>query len=295
GNAARATGYGAYVFGMTCRIGRLSTQARNVFSGMGIGIMINSPASGDTVCGNFFGTDATGKVGIPNSVFCLTVSDAPNVVIGGKGPFDGNVISASSQAGLYCSSSTPVPNGQGISIYGNYIGTDATGQNAIPNKQDGILLWTAYATIGDIGAGNVISGNQGSGIHVVGPTGSGSSHDNIISSNKIGVSADGTKKLGNSIYGVFLDDSNNNFIGGNTADGTGNLIGGNGNEGIVIDGVDATNNIIEGNAIGTTFNGALDLGNNQQGIAVNGDYTIIGETVGNAGNIIAFNQNGGIN
>jgi len=295
GSAALATGYGAYVFGKNCLIGGHSTQARNVFSGMGIGIMINSPASGDTVCGNFFGTDATGKVGIPNSVFCLTVSDAPNVVIGGKGPFDGNVISASSQAGLYCSSSTPVPNGQGISIYGNYIGTDATGQNAIPNKQDGILLWTAYATIGDIGAGNVISGNQGSGIHVVGPTGSGSSHDNIISSNKIGVSADGTKKLGNSIYGVFLDDSNNNFIGGNTADGTGNLIGGNGNEGIVIDGVDATNNIIEGNAIGTTFNGALDLGNNQQGIAVNGDYTIIGETVENAGNIIAFNQNGGIN
>src|SRR5262249_25774511 len=172
--------------------------------------------------------------------------NAPNIVIGGRGPLDGNVISASGQDGIFSASSNPVSVGQGISIYGNYIGTDATGLNAIPNTQSGIRLWTPYAVVGDIGAGNVISGNHGSGISIDGTQGS---HHNSIGANLIGVTSDATKKLGNLVHGIEIHESNNNFVGGNTGDGSGNLIGGNGNEGIAIDGANATNNVVEGNAI----------------------------------------------
>lgn len=288
-NAAGTTisanqGYGVYVIGKNCLIGGHHVTDRNVLSGntaAGVGIL--SPASGDTVANNYIGVDASGTKGIPNSVWGVEVSNAPSVVI------DGNVISATPQSGIMSYSSTAVPSGQGISIYRNYIGTDASGQKAIPNVQDGILLRSGYALIGDIGMGNVISGNHGSGIDIVGSDGSAY---NTISGNKIGVSADGTLKLGNFVHGIFINDSNNNYVGGNTADGSGNLIGGNGNVGVEIDGANATDNIVEGNAIGTSFNGALDLGNNLEGVAVGGDFTIVGEPLTNVGNLIANNQGG---
>jgi hypothetical protein len=137
--------------------------------------------------------------------------------------------------------------------------------------------------------GNVISGNHGSGIDIIGSEGSAY---NTISGNKIGVTGDGTGKLGNFVHGIMVNDSNNNFIGGSTGGGSGNLIGGNGNIGVDIEGLNATNNIVEGNAIGTSFNGASDLGNNLEGLALNGDLTIVGEPLAGVGNIIAHNQGG---
>src|SRR5262249_4712120 len=83
----------------------------------------------------------------------------------------------------------------------------------------------------------------------------------------------------------------NNYIGGNTGDGSGNLIGANGT-GVVIDGTNATNNVVVGNAIGTSFNGALDLGNGQDGVMVNGDQTIVGQALAGSGTVIAPNRAG---
>jgi hypothetical protein len=280
-------GEGIYVTGKHCLIGGHHPADRNVLSGntegMFIGVGPFSSAGEDSVLGNYIGTDATGTVGINSGIWAIIVSNAPGVVI------DGNVIDSSSQSGIYSVSSVPVASDSGITITRNYIGTDASGQHAIPNVQNGIELESGYANIGGIGLGNVISGNHGSGIHILGSSGSAY---NGISGNKIGVTADGGSKLGNYIHGIMIEDSNNNFIGGNTADGSGNLIGGNGNQGIDIEGSNSTNNIVQGNAIGTSFNGALDLGNNTEGVAVGGDNTIVGGTTGNTGNVIAHNQGG---
>jgi hypothetical protein len=291
--ASSNAGYGVYVTGKQCMIGGHFVSDRNILSGntaaaIFIGVGAFSNAAQDSVLGNYIGTDVTGTVGITSGIWAMEISSAPSVVIGGPGPSEGNIIDSSTQSGIYAYSAAPVAPDSGISIYRNFIGTDASGQHAIPNAQNGIELESGYANIGGIGLGNVISGNHGSGIHVLGA----SSAYNVISGNRIGVTANGTGKLGNFVRGIELDNSNNNFIGGNTTDGSGNLIGGNGNEGIGVEGANATNNIIEGNAIGTSFNGAIDLGNNTEGIAVGGDFTLIGETVGNAGNIIAHNQGG---
>lgn len=286
GTAADSEGYGVYVFGKHCLIGGHAPATRNVFGGMGSGIMILSPAADDTVCGNYVGTDVTGSVGIPMTVDCIEISNAKRIVIGGPGAYDGNLISASAQAGVEVYSNPPVTNGDGVRFYRNFIGTDASGQRAIPNLGDGIRLDQPYNIIGDIGMGNVISGNHQSGIYIDGPQ---NSHDNYIAGNKIGVSADGTIPVGNFYEGIYIDTSDNNFIGGSLADGSGNLIGGN-QDGIYVTG---TNNIIQGNAIGTSFNGALDLGHRQVGLSLYGDNTTVGG-LGNLGNIIAKNQYGGI-
>jgi len=283
-------GFGVFVTGKNCLIGGHFASDRNILSGnVAGGIGIYSPASGDTVVNNYIGTDVTGKVAIANSVWDIDVENAPNTVIGGPGSQDGNLISASNQSGIFVESSPPSTSGQGIQIYRNFIGTDFTGQKAIANARDGILIWDAYASVGGIGLGNVISGNHGSGVHLLGDQGGNFC---TISGNKIGVTADGTGKLGNFVHGIMIENSHNNFIGGSTVDGSGNLIGGNGNVGIDIEGATATDNIVEGNAVGTSFNGALNLGNNLEGIAAAGDGTIVGTPLLGEGNIIARNQGG---
>lgn len=91
-------------------------------------------------------------------------------------------------------------------VSGNYLGTDATGNAAVPNVGASIYLVinSEYNTIGtngdgvnDSSEGNVISGNKGHGIHVWGGApydapGSGGPEHNRISGNWIGFAANGT-------------------------------------------------------------------------------------------------------
>ena len=54
-------------------------------------------------------------------------------------------------------------------IQGNYIGTDATGQNSVPNQGEGVIIaGSPYNLIGGpaAGQGNVISGNGSYGIEI---------------------------------------------------------------------------------------------------------------------------------
>jgi hypothetical protein len=69
--------------------------------------------------------------------------------------------------------------------------------------------------------------------------------------------------------------SHNNIIGGNRSVGTGpvgqgNLISGNGYCGIWLNGVDISNNTIEGNIVGTDLSGTIDLGGSGHGIQIAG-------------------------
>src|SRR5439155_22261388 len=106
----------------------------------------------------------------------------------------------------------------GITIQGNYIGTDITGSNALPNASRGMFVSTNNTIIGGTaaGAGNVISANV-DGIDIA-----NSSTGNLIRGNFIGTKADGLSPLGNggSGVGIFPGPSNNSV--GGTAAGAGN-------------------------------------------------------------------------
>src|SRR5262249_20394105 len=138
---------------------------------------------------------------------------------------DRNIISGNNSADpVHFSQNGILLGSDGNLIEGNYIGTDRSGTSALGNF-DGILSAGNNNTIGGIsttpgtGAGNVISGNTGNGIHLTG-------NQNLVAGNLIGTTATGTAALGNG-NGMLIW-SNNNSVGGTTA-GAMNVISGNNN------------------------------------------------------------------
>ena len=101
------------------------------------------------------------------------------------------------------------------------------------------------------------------------------SHHNIVNANRIGTNANGTAALPNANGGIEINNSNNNLVGGTTADAR-NIISGNGSNagqpGNQADGVGlfgtSTNNLIQGNFIGTDITGTAIVANTGSGVGV---------------------------
>jgi len=89
----------------------------------------------------------------------------------------------------------------GLIIQGNYIGTDSTGTVAIGNHDAGINIGNM---IDSLIADNLISGNQGFGIHLFGISAS-ASQGTIIRNNRIGTDVSGAAPLGNGEVGIYID------------------------------------------------------------------------------------------
>jgi uncharacterized repeat protein (TIGR01451 family) len=183
--------------------------------------------------------------------------------------------------------------GAGNLVQGNVLGADPGGSHASPNG-DGIqIVGSSGNTIGgsSTGAGNLISGNLGSGIRVL--FAGRDSSANLIEGNRIGTTADGTSAQGNHISGVLISGASANQIGGSDP-GTGNVISGNLQNGVEIT-AGASGTLVAGNLIGTSADGQHALGNQQDGIRVNAsaNSTIGGNTPG-AANLISSNLGDGI-
>ena len=147
------------------------------------------------------------------------------------------------------------------------------------------------------GAGNIISANQNCGILITGDGASG----NLIQGNKIGTDVTGTVALGNAFWGVELWEAAENTVGWPDA-GAGNIVSGNEQGGVAIRGIDAVDDVVQGNLIGTDATGTTALGNGYSGVYV-GDWgvagdaasnTTIGGTTAGAGNVISANGQDGI-
>jgi CSLREA domain-containing protein len=175
----------------------------------------------------------------------------------------------------------------GLSIQGNYLGTDSTGASAQGNGSGGVRINIGGVNVGGTTAAarNVISGNTGSGIDVV--AGSGTT----IQGNFIGTNAAGTAAVPNTINGVNIS-GGSATVGGTTA-GAGNVISGNnsntfpGGVGIYVNG--GSGNQIQGNFIGTNAAGTGKIPN-QFGIVIDGvANNVIGGTTAAARNIVSGN------
>ena len=174
-----------------------------------------------------------------------------------------------------------------ITIAGNWIGSDGTGDSNQGNTNNGIQVQGINAIIGGTGLydSNVINNNGNEGINIT-----SSATGTMIQGNIIGLEADGTTGGGNLDVGIAVF-SDGNTIGGTTVAAR-NIISMN-YEGIEIN---TSNNIVQGNYIGTDVTGTLDRGNrSDDGVEVQaGTNNLIGGDVVGAGNLIAFNQNDGI-
>jgi len=284
------------------RVGGDRSQDRNIISANGsVGVQIVGGVEqefvdglqngeeflGNTILGNFIGTDASGQAARPNGTSGIFLDNAAGTQIGGPNPGDGNLISGHSAAGIQIVGLGATGN----TIQGNRIGTNAEGTQALPNTH-GVTLDNAPGNrIGgpDLADGNLISGNQ-VGL-VIARFGASS---NVVRANVIGTTADGLSPLPNRQGGVFINGAPGNQIGGTTPEQA-NVISGNGFSGLQIFSNQATGNRIVGNRIGLDRAGTRAIPNDEAGIFVNSaPGNQIGGGAPGEGNIIAGNRGSGL-
>jgi hypothetical protein len=224
----------------------------NRFQGNGIQFDGNN----NVATGDFLGTDPTGTVAEGNNSG-VSAGGSGNV-IGGPDPADRNLISGNFE-GIALG-------GAGNVVRGNYVGTDATGTAALGNADHGIGVGGANNVLGGAapGAGNLISGN-GDGINIIGSAATG----NVVQGNFIGTDVTGTSAIGNGQGVEASIGAADNLIGG-TDLGAGNLISGNDGLGVRLTNDGTSGNRVQGNRIGTTFDGQAALGNGDSGVYIDG-------------------------
>lgn len=253
-------------------------------------------ASNNVVRGNWVG--ALGPAGRPlasGKGLGLRIEDSPANVVGGAAVADRNVIAANLGAGVRLTGLGATGN----VVLGNWIGLDATGVAAANNTGLQIDAGAARNRIGGgaAGTGNVISGNSEDGLAING------SADNEVFGNRIGTALDGMTAVPNGTggrgYGVSVGinaaaTTTGNRIGG-PLPGEGNQISGNlGFGGLVLFGVGTSNNVVQGNAIGSDATRKAGLGNAGPGIYGNSASSnlIGGPLTSGGGNVIGWNGTG---
>src|SRR3990172_8786506 len=144
-----------------------------------------------------------------------------------------------------------------VTINGNTGGATRVYLNGVlsTGTADGLHISGGGSTI----KGLVINQFDGDGIELTGGGG------NIIQNNYIGTNTGGTAAgPGNGVYGINISESSNNTIGGTTS-AQRNVISANSGPGVNIEtaGSGSTDNVVQGNYIGTNAAGTAALGNVQ--------------------------------
>lgn len=254
---------------------------RNVVSGnIEIGIYMEA-VDGNRVVGNLIGTDVTGKRTVQegeivqgNGVEFNTV--AKGNVVGGTAPGERNIISGHKVYGVvyygHCERNATI---------GNYIGTDISGEIALPNAT-GICV--DCASHHNAISGNVISGNVSYGIFFV----TRGTEYNTLRGNRIGTNTGGTAALPNDIGMVVSTGASRNRIGG-SGPTDGNLISGNRQAGVMITNRFTEENVFEGNSIGIGADGITPLPN-RHGVI----FSTYPKRNRVQGNLIAYNKDAGV-
>jgi hypothetical protein len=279
-------------------VGGTDPQDSNVICGNGAqGVLIQPGASGNQVLGDQIGVvgpisgfyfqdgngaegvliQSSGTAGDPASI----VYDSSNTIGGTSG---GNVISANGGDGVHIAGVGATRN----LVEANYIGAAPGGGYIFGsgdpgNLGDGVFLDDAPDNqVGGPTAslGNVISSNQDNGVEIDGADALG----NTILNNIIGLTASGAAVLGNDQAGV-ADTSPGTTIGpGNVI--SANLIG------VLISGAEATGVLVSDNLIGTDSTGEIDVGNAQQGVAIENSSGNTVQGTAQGAEVISGNQVG---
>lgn len=277
-------------------IGGYESGEGNLISGNdGSGILVRgSDTSYVNIWGNIIGLSASGDADLGNGDSGVAITrGASHVAVGGRRAGKGNLISANHRYGVQISDSGTEYN----TVEGNLIGTDINGTTNWGNWLAGVLIETgaAHNTIGgDSISRNVIADNGWMGTTDIDSSGvviDGAS-DNYVQGNFIGTDITGTSVLGNFMHGIFITQrAQDNLIGSTSGLLYGNVVATNGADGIRIDGLDTTGNVVSHNYIGTDLSGELDLGNGGAGVCVQGGAS--NNTVG-PGNKIYNNGASGV-
>ena len=257
--------------------------------------------------GNNIGADATGEIGLPDGLAGINLAQASLVTIGGTAAGARNLITGGRLGGF--EGDISLSGSSDNVIQGNYVGTDITGMRSLylaGNGGSGVLLDAASADnlVGGTSAAarNIIAGSDDPGVYISDTGSSG----NLIEGNFIGTDVSGTAAIGNTGAGVEIGSgASGNTIGGTTA-GARNIISGNEGAGVFLN--DTTDNLVDGDYIGTDLTGMIALANNSGpdqtpysgGVLIGGGSA--GNTIGGltaiagtgAGNVISGNGSSGV-
>ena len=211
--------------------------------------------------------------------------NADGIKLGGGSVLKGLSITHFKQHGVACA----VLGGAGGNVVQkNWIGLDLNG-NAAGNGLHGVGIYTPYNLIGGPtrADGNVISGNTGKGIWIMGGLFGNNASGNTIQNNLIGTSIDGLRAIGNH-DGIGIQGSPANNILNNVISGSDETTPNNGGDGILLYTTASSNQNIQGNFIGTDITGTIALSNEQYGIEVQSANNTIKR------NVISGNHKAGI-
>lgn len=225
-------------------IGGSAPADRNLISGNRSGVSFSpTTAAWNTVIGNYIGTDASGRLPRGNVFDCINIQSATNIII------RQNILAACTGAG---GAGIKALGGSGHVIQGNRIGLGATGED-LGHSGNGISLQGVAKVLigGDGAARNLVGGNRGHGVSLLGCSGV------TLLGNRIGTGALGSESLGNLQHGIWLSGSSSNHIGGEESL---NTIAFNGKAGVCI--VTGTANRIVSNSIFNNATLGIDLGDN---------------------------------
>ena len=233
--------------------------------------------TGNVVEGDLIGTAAPAAVGvdvataIPNEVNGVVIENgASHNTIGGPTAAARDVISGNTGSG---------PGSNGVYIFGadtsnnvvqgDFIGTDSASGAALGNSGNGVLI-AAGATgnvIGGVTAGarDIISGNTYSGVAVEGTGTTG----NVIEGDFIGTTIDDGNSIAN-LFGVAITTgASGNTVGGTTAAAQ-DVIAGNVSIEVFLTSAGTSNNVVEGDIIGTFGAGTITNVAANYGVVING-------------------------
>ena len=286
-------------------IGGTTAGAANLISGNAdADVLIYGHGTIDNVvAGNLIGTndDGTLTVAFENGAGVKIYGGAAQNTIGGTVSGAGNLISGNEGDGVQ------IIDGYQDYVQGNRIGLDRSGTGALANSAYGISLsqhfpaqtTSGYTTsgpgshtgsnvIGGTGSGarNVVSGNGAGGILVVGGI------MDLVAGNYVGVDPTGGGAIANGGDGIQSVDSSGNTIGGSVS-GAGNLISGNTGFGIALS--NDSGFVVQGNLVGTDFNGSSPIPNTGGGLDVSASASnTIGGTTPGATNLFSGNDGPGV-
>jgi titin len=264
--------------------------ARNYIAGNnGAGINI-AGSNATTIAGNWIGQSidlqTNMELNVPNLSAGIVLSGAADTVIGGITLNGADNVSRNLISGNQGDGIDLINNTTGTQVLGNYIGTDQTGTLAASNGGNGVGI-TGGSNKNAIGgtvseARNLISGNQKAGVFIS----DAGTMNNTVEGDYIGTDVTGTTALANAGNGVTIfDEASNNTIGGTILDSADqrtnvsrNIISGNKVFGVQIwEEAPTTNNLVQGNYIGTDVSGTMAVAN-LEGVGIS--YGASGNTVG---------------
>jgi parallel beta-helix repeat protein len=263
-------------------IGGTNALARNVLSGNAqYGVLItDSNTAGNVVLGNYLGTDASGTNAVPNGKSGVLIGNGANGnFIGSTNPAGRNLLSGNLEFGVFITD----PNTTGNVVLGNFIGPDASGNQAVANGLGGLKIVSAAHNnlVGGASssARNIISGNTDTGIRIEG------SGNNTVQGNFAGLNAAGDAALPNGFTGMYLyGGAQSNLV-------LNNVFSGNPSEGLRLYDTGTSANFVQGNYFGTDASGSGTIPNGYAGVTMFAGATanIIGGITATARNLISGN------